>query len=118
VEYTEVSSTFWCWVVVVVPICDKVSNTSSSLFIVVKKMMQLLPLEIFLLKERGEFDQFFEPFWSLGIDGWMTFSIFLANLRLCLMKSHLTLLLAHICPNCSAFKRGLKYLHLKTPQNP
>lgn len=75
-------------------------------------------MKFFFIKERGEFDQFFEPFWSLGVDGWMTFSIFLANLRLCLMKSHLTLLLAHICPNCSAFKRGLKYLYLKTPQTP
>jgi hypothetical protein len=48
----------------------------------------------------------------------MTFSIFMANLRLCLLTSHLTLLLAHICPTYNAFKRGLKYLYLKTPQNP
>lgn len=48
---------------------------------------------------------------------WMTFSIFLANLSLCLMKSHLTLLLAHICPDYNAFKRGWKYLYLKTPKN-
>jgi hypothetical protein len=66
------------------------------------------------MQECGEFDQFFEPFWSLGVDEWMTFSIFLANLSLCLMKSHLNLLLAHICPNYNAFKRGLKYLYLKT----
>ncbi len=38
------------------------------------------------------------------------------------MKSHLTLLLAHICPNYSAFKQGLKYLSLfedcdKIPKN-
>lgn len=41
----------------------------------------------------------------------MTFSIFLANLRLCLMKSHLILLLAHICPNYNAFEQGLKFPH-------
>jgi hypothetical protein len=45
----------------------------------------------------------------------MTFSIFLANLRLCLMKSHLILLLAHIRPNYNAFEQGLKFPH-KTPK--
>ncbi len=54
-------------------------------------------------------------FGAFGVDGWMTFSIFLANLRLCLMKPHLTLLLTHICPNYNAFEPGLKYLYLKTP---